>query len=281
MGGLGWALNYNISDYKLQGSLDSSNWFDMDSVTNNNANNTDRVFVGKKVRWVRLYVTKGLNCNNNFASVADLEVYDAAGAPYLSGLTMQDGATNIPLSPLFSDRTYIYNASVGANVGSVTLTPTAAQGLVIKVNGNTVASGQPSQPVSLTSSSTTINVTVTSPDGTMTDTYTVIVNKAVKSAFLSSLALNARGASMSPPFNKTTLNYTATVASTAATATVTPVAEDPAATIRVNNVIVPSGSTSGNIDLTAGGVTNITIDVTAVDNSDTKHYTIAVTRPNS
>jgi hypothetical protein len=222
---------------------------------------------------------KGLRCNTNFASIGDFEAYEAANAPYLTGLTLQNGAVNVPLSPLFSGKVYSYTANVAADVGSVTVTPTAAQGFVIKVNGTVVNSGQQSQPITLSSASTPISVTVTSPDGTMTDTYTVTVAKAVKSAFLSALALNARGASMSPSFNRATFNYTANVAPNADTGTVTPTAEDPAATIKVNNVTVPSGSPSGSIPLTAGGVTNIAIDVTAADNSDTKHYTIAVTRP--
>lgn len=279
MGTLGWSPNYNLTDYKLQSSLDSTNWFDLDTITNNSANYTDRTFTGKKARWLRLYITKGLRCNTNFASVADFEAYEAAGAPYLSGFTLQHGTVNVPYSPLFSSKVYSYNASVGTDVGSITLTPTAAQGLEIKVNGTVVASGQQSPAINLNSSSTTITVTVTSPDRTMTDNYTIIVSKAVKSAFLSALALNARGASMTPPFSKTNLAYTANVASNADSGTVTATAEDPTATIKVNGATVQSGSPSQSIPLTAGRVTNITIDVTAADNSDTKHYTIAVTRP--
>jgi hypothetical protein len=279
MGSLGWSPNFNLTDYKLQGSTDSTNWFDMDTVTNNSANQTDRTFTGKKARWLRLYITKGLRCNTNFASVADFEAYEAANSPYLSGFTLQHGTVNVPYSPLFSSKVYSYTANVGTDVGSITVTPTAAQGLVIRVNNNVVQSGQPSAQISLNSSSTIINVTVTSPDGTMTDIYTIVVSKAVKSAFLSALALNARGASMSPGFDSTTYNYNATVAPNADTGTVTATAEDTAATVKVNGVTVPSGTPSQSIPLTAGGVTNITIDVTAADNSDTKHYRIAVTRP--
>ena len=42
MGAVGWSPNYNLTDYKLQGSLDNANWFDIDTVTNNSANQTDR-----------------------------------------------------------------------------------------------------------------------------------------------------------------------------------------------------------------------------------------------
>ncbi|HEX3047118.1 MAG TPA: discoidin domain-containing protein, partial [Bacillota bacterium] len=69
MGAAGWSPNYNLTDYKLQGSLDNANWYDIDTVTNNSANQTDRATAPSKARWARIYVTKGLRCNTNFASI--------------------------------------------------------------------------------------------------------------------------------------------------------------------------------------------------------------------
>lgn len=278
MGAVGWSPNFNLIDYKLQGSLDNANWYDMDTVTNNSANQTDRAITPRKARWVRVYVTNGLRCNTNFASIVDLEVYDAPNPPSLTGLTLKSGTTNIPLSPGFSPSTYSYNASV-TEVASVAVTPSAATGMVIRVNNNVVTSGQPYQ-VSVGSGDTNIPITVTSPDGSMVETYTITVTKTVKSAYLTGLTLTARGASMTPGFNKTTMYYDATVAPNAATCTVTPTAEDPTATIKVNNVTVPSGSASGDIPLAwFPEITNIAIDVTAANNSSTQHYVIAVIRP--
>lgn len=272
MGTLGWSQNFNLTDYKLQGSLDYSNWFDMDTVTNNSANQTDRSFAGKKARWLRVYVTKGLRCNTNFASIADFEAYEAVNAPYLTGLTLSSGT----LSPLFSSKVYSYSANVGTDVGTITVTPTAASG-TIKVNDQVVASGTASNPITLNTGANTITVTVTSPDNTMADNYTIIVTKAGLSAYLSGLLLKTGGGGtipLNPSFIKTNFIYDA--GTTASTVKVTPTAEDVGATILVNNVAVPSGQPSGSISLNPG-VNTISIQVNAPGGGQGL-YTINVTK---
>lgn len=276
MGTLGWSTNYNLVDYKFQGSLDYNNWFDLDSVTNNSLNVTDRLFTGKKARWIRVYITKGLRCNTNFASIADFEAYEAANAPYLSGLTIKSGAADVPLSPLFGSKTYSYTATVDSTASSVDVTPITAVGS-IKVNNTTVNSGSPVN-VPLTGGSNTITVTVTSPDSTMTETYTVVVTKQTKSAYLSGLVVNGIRGAINPSFASRTMSYTASVAGGVTSVTVTPTAEDSQATIQVNTFTVPSTQTSPPINLSVGTNT-ITILVTASDNSSHQTYTVVVTRP--
>ena len=275
MGAVGWSPNYNLTDYKLQGSLDNANWFDIDSVTNNSANSTDRPFAPRKVRWVRVYITKGLRCNTNFASIVDLEIYEANNPPYLTGLILKSGTMNVDYIPPFSSKTFTYSANVTSTTPDVTVTPTVASG-TIKVNGTAVTSGQPSAPITLNGGNTTITIEVTSPDGQMKETYTMTVTKPSKSALLSNLVLNLRGG-ITPPFNSNTFSYTANASNTTANTTVTPTAQDSAATIRVNGTIVPSGGTSAPITLNTGQNT-ITVVVTASDNSDTKTYTVVVTK---
>lgn len=275
MGALGWSPNDNMSDYKLQGSLDNANWFDIDSVTNNSANQTDRTFAPRKVRWVRVYMTKGLRCNTNFASVVDLEVYDAANPPSLTGLTISNGT----LSPAFTSKIYSYLDSVGTDVGTITVTPTAAAG-TIKVNNQVVASGSPSQAITLVTGPNTITVTVTSSDNTMTETYTITVTRAGLAAYLSGLLLKTvMGASitLSPsPFDKNVFNYTASVASGISTVKVTPTAEVSSSTITVNGLVVTSGQQSGPITINTGSNT-ITVIITASGGGQGT-YTINVTR---
>lgn len=94
-------------------------------------------------------------------------------------------------------------------------------------------------------------------------------------ANLSALALSA--GALSPSFDADTTQYKTSVPHETKSITVTPTADDPGATITVNNQTVASGSTSLAIAL-ATGETEITVRVTAQDGNATKTYTIAVTR---
>jgi hypothetical protein len=277
MGLLGWSPNDNLTDYKLQGSLDNANWFDIDSVTNNSANSTDRTFNPRKVQWARVYVTKGLRCNTNFASIAELEVYDAPNAPSLTGLTLQTTSGSVPLNPGFSSQTFSYTANVGSTIPSVSVTPTAAVG-TIKVNTTTTPSGTPVS-VTLNGGTNTITITVTSADNLMTETYTVVVTKGVSSPDLLGLVVSPIRGSLSPTFSSANLNYTANVVGGTTSVTVNPTAVDSQATILVNNTYtVPSGGTSPALNLNVGQNT-ITIKVTASNGSDIKTYSVVVSRP--
>jgi len=276
LGNKGWSASYNLTDYKLQGSNDNVNWFDIDSITNNSANTTDRNFNPVKVQWIRVYISKGLRCNPNFSSIADFEAYEANNPPYLSGLTIKSNTVNVPMNPFFSSRNFSYTASVDGTAVSVDVTPTSAAGS-IKVNNTPVSSGS-AVNVPLTESNTAITVTVTSPDNLMTENYTVTVTKSVKSAFLSALTVNGIRGAMNPPFSTSNMNYTANVAGGVTSVTVTPAAVDSQATIKVNTVPVPSGQISQAISLNVGQNT-ITILVTAADNSSSQTYTVVVSRP--
>ena len=156
------------------------------------------------------------------------------------------------------------------------MTPTATAG-TIKVNTTTTPSGTPVNVI-LSGGTNTITVTVTSADNQMTETYTVVVTKAASSAYLSGLTVNGIRGSLNPVFNKTTMNYTASVSGGVTSVTVTPTAEDSQATILVNNTFtVPSGHTSPAINLIVGQNT-ITIQVTAAD-GNYETYTVVVSRP--
>lgn len=84
-------------------------------------------------------------------------------------------------------------------------------------------------------------------------------------ALLSELTISQ--GNLSPAFNKNTINYAVSVPYSVDKIEVTAKAEDSKATVKVNN---PS--------LKAGGVTKITVTVTAEDTSVTKVYTLNVTR---
>lgn len=98
---------------------------------------------------------------------------------------------------------------------------------------------------------------------------------AVTNSNLASLTLSS--GTLSPSFSAGVTSYTAAVSNAGSSITVTPTAADINATIKVNNVSVASGSSSGAIPLTVGANSPISIVVTATDGM-TKTYTITPTR---
>ena len=80
-----------------------------------------------------------------------------------------------------------------------------------------------------------------------------------------------------PGFSPGTTSYTAGVPAGTTSLTVTPTVADSTATVKVNGVLVASGTASGPINL-AYGPNVITTVVTAQDTVTTKTYTVVVTR---
>jgi len=109
----------------------------------------------------------------------------------------------------------------------------------------------------------------------VTANITVYAKWKSTDATLSALTLS-EGA-LAPGFASMTTAYTAQVANSITSMTVTPTATHSNATIKVNNVIEESGSPSASISLAVGANT-ITTEVTAEDGSTTKTYTLTVTR---
>lgn len=266
----GWTSpNYNISDFKLLGSLDGLNWFDLDVVTYNQLSTVDRAFLPVEVRYVRLYVASGLVGNPQIASIMELEVYEAPPtSPYLSNMTLSNGT----LSPTFSKNTYSYTANVSYDTTSITVTPTGEDNYsTITVNGVAVQSGHPSQSINLNTGSNAITVHVTAGIGGATQDYSIDVTRA-SSPYLS----NVTGIPMTPPqqFNKQVYSYTGTT--TLSVIKVTPTAEDADATIMVNTTQVSSGQLI-KVSLNNGS-NRITIVVISKTGTDSRTYVFDVTR---
>ncbi len=100
-------------------------------------------------------------------------------------------------------------------------------------------------------------------------------NTASSDADLSGLTLSA--GTLDPAFVRDSLSYTATVANSIDSLTVTPTSNHNGATITVNGTSVSSGSASSAISLSVGENT-ITIVVAAEDSTTTKTYTVIVVR---
>ena len=156
-----------------------------------------------------------------------------------------------------------------------TVTPTAndsAATYVIKLGGVTDSDGV----IDLAVGSNVITIAVTAEDGNTTRTYTVTVTRAEPpstDATLSGLTLS--GGIDFGTFASGTTSYTAQVGNDVLQTTVTPTANDSAATY----VIKLGGVTDsdGVIDLAVGSNV-ITVEVTAEDDSTTRTYTVTVTR---
>ncbi|CAG9614130.1 3',5'-cyclic adenosine monophosphate phosphodiesterase CpdA [Bacillus rhizoplanae] len=91
----GDTLSLNTKNYKLQGSLDGTTWTDLDSVTGNVSNSTDRYIKKSNVRYVRLYITTPQNyAETGTANIYEFEVYgrDADVQPPVTTVTT-DGVT--------------------------------------------------------------------------------------------------------------------------------------------------------------------------------------------
>ncbi|QZE31386.1 cadherin-like beta sandwich domain-containing protein [Pantoea ananatis] len=96
----------------------------------------------------------------------------------------------------------------------------------------------------------------------------------ISDATLSGLSLSA--GTLSPSFSSGTSSYSASVANSVTSVTVTPVVSEGHATVTVNGAAVASGSASQSISLATGSNT-ISVVVTAQDGT-TRSYSITVTR---
>ncbi len=278
MGVTGWASpNYNMSDYKLQGSQDNNTWYDLDSVVSNTVAITNRTITSTNpYRYVRLSVTKGLNTNPQLASAVEFEVYGYT-TPLLSSLVVSAGSTPLAFDNPFLPTRYTYTvptavpyATSSVNLSAVPQDSTAT----VKVNGTAIAYGA-NVPVALNVGSNTITVDVFGKDGQMKQTYTVAITRQ-QGAILTGLTISS--GTLTPGFTSGNTTYSDSVAANVASVTVTPTSAANA-TITVNGQAVVSGNTSQAISLPQNATTPISVVVTSADGTSSNTYTINVSRP--
>ena len=193
----------------------------------------------------------------------------------LASLTLDAGA----LSPIFNSSTFTYTASVNSTVSSVTLSPvTADPNATILVNGTAPDPELGTITIPLNAGANIITTVVTAQNGTTTATYTTTISKGGSISTLSNLTVSS--GALSPGFNSGTNNYTATVAGTVASVTLTPTATDASATITINGSVVASGSASAAIPLVLGYNT-ITASTRSGDGTSSSSYTLTILRQTS
>lgn len=203
-----------------------------------------------------------------------------------SGVTVADatlaslGISAGTLSPAFSSTTTDYTVSVAYEIASLTVTPTLHEtSSTVKVNGNTVASGNASGGIALAPDATTeINVVVTAQDGTTVVTYTVSVYRAAPFTDSALAGLTIDSGTLTPSFATGTTDYTVDVSKDVESVTVTPTVNETHATVKVNGKTVTSGNASDSIELTPGTTNEISVVVTAQDGVTKTTYTISVYR---
>jgi hypothetical protein len=71
----GEGADWNTKNFKLQKSPDGSTWTDVDSVTNNTADVTDRSVTAFASRYVRLLITVPTQTPNTAARIYELELH--------------------------------------------------------------------------------------------------------------------------------------------------------------------------------------------------------------
>jgi len=109
--------------------------------------------------------------DDSFAgSMSDL--FQIVNDATLNNLTISSGI----LTPSFASGTTTYSDSLDSSVSSITVTPTANQiNSTVTVNGTPVASGLPSQSISMGEGTNIIAIEVTAGDGVTKITYTITV----------------------------------------------------------------------------------------------------------
>lgn len=229
--------------------------------------------VGSRVVTIEVTAEDGVSVRSYTVTVTRAAAGAAADAT-LASLQLS-GAS---LVPAFASGVLGYTAAVSNAVASVALSAAASQaGASILLNGAPLASGASSGALALAVGSNTVTLQVTAADGSTTATYTLAVTRAAVSnvATLSGLALSS--GSLSPAFAAETLNYSASVANSAASLSLTPTATSSTATVRVNGVAVAAGAASNALALAVGSNT-LSVVVTAQDGATTRTYTVVVTR---
>ena len=194
----------------------------------------------------------------------------------LSNLTISSGT----LTPNFAATTTSYAVTVETPTGSVQVTPTTADAqATVTVNGALVDSGTASSeiPLSAVDEPTHIPVEVTAQNNT-TKTYTITVTQRLSNnANLSGLTISS--GTLMPVFAVGTTDYGVDVGNAVTSVTVTPTTEHADATVTVNGALVPRGTASSEIPLSAvDEPTHIPVEVTAANGMATKAYAIEVRR---
>jgi|GEM_PF-3471136 len=174
--------------------------------------------------------------------------------------------------------TYNYTTSVAPETGSITITPKAADPTaVVRVEGDVVAYGEPSLPLTLLADTTIMHMQVTAPSGDIkTYAVTVIRNGSSNTNLSFTLTPASTLIKTTGPAN---VSYITSVAHGTGSVTITPKANDPAAVVRVEGDVVAYGAPSLPFTLLTD-TTIVHMEITAPSGA-IKTYAVTVIRNGS
>ncbi|WP_439541355.1 cadherin-like beta sandwich domain-containing protein [Hyphomicrobium sp.] len=204
-----------------------------------------------------------------YTSVLTRQPNAGAGDNDLSNLAV----TSTTLSPAFDRNITSYTATV-TNTSVIRFTPTLSDANAsLTVNGTGRASGAQFNQSLSSSGTTVVNFRVAAENGTP-KTYTVTITATYLIPTLTGISLS--DGALSPAYDQGVSSYTSSVANNVTSLTVTPTAAT-LNQVTVNGSVVASGAASAPIAL-AVGQNSISVVVRARSGSNTKTYTVAVTR---
>lgn len=140
---------------------------------------------------VEIKVTAANGITTKIYTVAVTRATGSSNAD-LAGLSLGSGS----LYPSFSAATTSYSASLGGGLNSITVNPIAADSgavLAVRINGgeySAVSSGTPSAALPLILGNNTLEVLVTSSDGTVSKTYAVYIKAFANYVYAADYAEN-------------------------------------------------------------------------------------------
>lgn len=257
-------LNKSVTNAKIDVYDSDNNIIGQDITYNGSSNNVVELNGGDNP--VEIVVTNGLS------SVTYNLIISKEGEALLQELQPSQGT----LSPAFNSNIFDYEITVPTETETIAFTPVSVDNSsTITVDGVTVKSGRKSADIDLDEGSNKIPIVVTTKEGGIA-TYNVKVIRTEKdrSSYLSGLTLSS--GTLDPGFNKELTEYNVSVENDVSSIYVTPTAEDPNATIKVNGTKVKSGVPSKYINLDEGPNT---INIKVLDEKENSTvYVLKVSR---
>jgi uncharacterized delta-60 repeat protein len=198
----------------------------------------------------------------------------------LASLTLSTGT----LTPVFSALVTSYVAEVSGTTSSVTVTPVAAtSGATVKVANNAVSSGAASPAIELAVGENSVPITVTSPDGVVTSTYTIVITRLATAPAIPQLSSVATLASLSvssgslvPVFSPTTTTYRSTVGNKIKSVLLSALLTDKTASMTINSETVSTDAASRRT--LKVGTNTFRIAVVAQNGVSRTEYTVVIVR---
>jgi len=198
----------------------------------------------------------------------------------LSGLEV----TGYALSPSFAGSTDTYTVNVPTDVSNVDIIATTADSAAtLKINGESATSGTARTVSDLAEGDNSIPVVVTAADLTTVKTYTLTITRAGEAQDSNNANLNGlavTGYDLDPAFDADTTEYDVNIPNEVSSVDITATTDDSNATFKINETAATSG-TAVTVDNLAVGENQITLEVTAEDQSTVKTYTLTVIRAES